>query len=49
MTEFFDKFIISFCKVQFLCFDWWPNWLGWGVLGIGAIILIFIFFAFAGS
>jgi len=49
MKEFFDNFIAGFCKVQFLCYEGAPNWLGWGVLGIAAIILIIMFFSFAGS
>jgi len=49
MEEFFAKFITGFCKVQFLCYEGAPNWLGWGVLGIGALVLIVLFFSFAGS
>lgn len=37
-----NKFIIGFCKVEFLCYAGSPNWLGWGLLGIGALILLFI-------
>jgi len=35
-----NKFITGFCKVEFLCYDGAPNWLGWGVLGIALLILI---------
>jgi len=41
-----SKFIAGFCKVEFLCYADSPNWLGWGVLGIGLgivmLILLFI-------
>jgi len=38
-----NKFITGFCKVEFLCYAGTPNWLGWGVLGFGLIILIIIY------
>jgi len=48
MEEFFAKFIAGFCKVQFLCYEGAPNWLGWGVLGIGVIILIWLYLVISG-
>ena len=40
-----DKFIYEFCKVQFLCYEWEPNWLGWilisAVFGI-ALLAVFV-------
>ena len=37
-----DNFIIGFCKVEFLCYAGSPNWLGWGLLGFGALVLLLI-------
>ena len=39
-----DKFISGFCKVEFLCHAGSPNWLGWGVLGIGLIATLYLLF-----
>ena len=41
--EIYNAFISSFCKVEFLCYEGSPNWLGWGLLG-GAIIFLVILF-----
>ena len=49
MKEFASSFIGGFCKVEFLCFDNEPNWLGWGVLGIGALMLLGIIGAILGT
>jgi hypothetical protein len=49
MEEVFNNFITGFCKVQFLCYEGTPNWLGWGILGIASLVLIIIIFAWAGS
>ena len=38
-----SKFISGFCKVEFLCYEGTPNWLGWGVLGVGLFILIMFY------
>ena len=37
-----ESFIRGFCKVGFLCYAGDPNWLGWVVLGIPALILALI-------
>jgi len=39
-----DKFINGFCKVEFLCYADSPNWLGWGVFGIGSIVALYLLF-----
>lgn len=31
--EAWDSIIIGFCKVEFLCYQGEPNWLGWLILG----------------
>jgi len=35
------KFITGFCKVEFLCYQGEPNWLGWGLLGIGFAVALY--------
>jgi len=35
----YDKFITGFCKVEFLCYQGEPNWLGWLVLSPIIIII----------
>jgi len=42
---FWDKFIYGFCKVEFLCWQGDPNWLGWAVIGMAVFILIMLVFA----
>ena len=46
MTDFFDKFILSFCKVEFLCYSGDPNWLGWIFLVCLGIFLVWLLLAF---
>ena len=36
----FESFISSFCKVEFLCYQGDPNWLGLILLGIVALVVI---------
>jgi len=36
-----NKFISGFCKVKFLCFAGNPNWLGWGLLVLAILDLIY--------
>ncbi len=38
--EGWDKIVFEFCKVEFLCWNGDPNWLGWSVIAIGAFILL---------
>ncbi len=40
--EGWDKIVFEFCKVDFLCWHGEPNWLGWILIGIGALILFVI-------
>jgi len=40
MEWFWSQFIPGFCKVQFPCYDGTPNWLGWGFLGWGALVVV---------
>ena len=39
----FDNFINSFCKVQFLCYEGEPNWLGIIVQLFFFLVLLLIF------
>ena len=38
--DIWDWFTSGFCKVEFLCYAGDPNWMGWGVLGIGVLFII---------
>ncbi len=38
MSELWNKFIFGFCKVEFLCWNGDPNWLGWIFIAILAIL-----------
>jgi len=40
MEWFWSQFIPSFCKVQVLCYEGTLNWLGWGLLGWGAMPVV---------
>ena len=42
LNSFWNSFIYSFCKVEFLCFDNEPNWLGRMVLFVFFLILLAI-------
>ena len=41
-------FIAGFCKVEFLCHSGDPNWLGWIVLGILGLLVLFVGLTAAG-
>jgi hypothetical protein len=38
MGELWNKFIFHFCKVDFVCWNGEPNWLGWILIGIGVVV-----------
>ena len=41
MSEFWYKFIVAFCKVEFLCYAREPNWLGLAIiLSAGFVVLM---------
>ena len=42
LTSFWNSFINSFCKVEFLCFNNEPNWMGYIVLFFFFMILLAI-------
>ena len=41
-----DPFVTGFCKVQFLCYQGDPNWLGWIVIGGGGLMALGLFLGF---
>jgi len=46
LREFINGgFIESFCKVEFLCYQGDPNWLGWIVLGVFGLTLVVLLLA----
>lgn len=40
IAENWQSFIEAFCKVEFLCFQKEPNWLGWAIIGMGAFVVV---------
>jgi len=43
MREFWEKFLFGFCKVDAVCWQGDPNWLGWIILFIvGAIVAVIV-------
>jgi len=40
LGSLFFIFIKGYCKVEFLCYEGWPNWLGWALLGIGIFLIL---------
>ena len=45
IEKYWDKFINGYCKVDFLCYNGEPNWLGWiPLIGIGIVICFSIVF-----
>ena len=42
MKAIWSKFIIEFCKVDFVCHNMEPNWLGWVAIGIAGLIAFWI-------
>ena len=45
MLEYWNAFIVGFCKVEFLCYAGSPNWLGWAVIGFGCLSFLIAFCA----
>lgn len=44
MGEFWKSFLIGFCKVEAVCFEGNPNWLGWILIGILVIVLVIVLY-----
>ena len=45
MNSVWNKFIVGYCKVDFLCYNGDPNWLGWiPLIGIGIVVSLSIIF-----
>ena len=42
-----DEFIVGFCKVEFLCYQGELNWLGWGIMGVVGLIVLYFILQFA--
>ena len=41
MLDFFWETVVpGFCKVEFVCFQNEPNWLGWIILGCAGLMLL---------
>ena len=41
MGEYWDRFIFGFCKVEFVCWQGEPNWLGWMVIALITPLTLF--------
>lgn len=39
LDKYWNEFINGYCKVDFLCYNGEPNWLGWIPIGFIGIIL----------
>jgi len=42
MSDLWDQFIVGFCKVEAVCWNSDPNWFGWILIGVLAVILFFV-------
>ena len=42
MSEYWKSFLVGFCKVEAVCFEGDPNWLGWILIGILVIVLVIV-------
>ena len=42
MEDAWKDFIVGFCKVDIVCWHGEPNWLGWLILGVGAIVIVLV-------
>jgi len=49
MTEWFGakwaSFLMGFCKVEFVCYNWEPNWLGMVIIWTAGWCLVAVLFA----
>jgi hypothetical protein len=42
MIEYWNWFITEFCKMEFVCHQAEPNWLGWLVIAFGVFWAVLI-------
>lgn len=49
MNNTWNKFIIGYCKVDLLCVNNDPNWLGWFILIVLGLFFSFCLIAVVGS
>ena len=42
MTDLWQSFLVEFCKVQSVCWQGDPNWLGWIAIAVGALVAIWL-------
>jgi hypothetical protein len=49
MEEFWASFITGFCKVEFLCYNAEPNWLGWVAIVWGGLMAVALLLAAIGA
>lgn len=40
MKGYWNDFIAGFCKVEIVCWEGGPNWLGWIILAIVALMIL---------
>ncbi len=39
-----EMFLKGFCKVEFVCYQVEPNWLGWIILGFFGLLILWLAF-----
>ena len=42
MDEFWASFLFHFCKVDFVCWNGAPNWLGWALIAAAGFVLLLL-------
>jgi hypothetical protein len=42
IEEWWDWFVDGFCRVEFVCYQGEPNWLGWIVIGLPTLFISFL-------